>query len=89
MKYGRLTVVVPLALVLTACAHQPSPDVIGYDVPGFWVGLWHGFIAPFSLIGSFFDSSIRAYAFPNSGWWYDLGYVLGIGGILGGGASQT
>ncbi|RDJ94215.1 hypothetical protein B4Q13_16205 [Lacticaseibacillus rhamnosus] len=76
------------ALILAACAHQP-PVAYGQDIPGFFYGLLHGFIAPFSLIGSFFDASIRAYAFPNTGWWYDLGFVMGIGGLAGGGAKQT
>ena len=77
-----------VAFGLAACARQPPPAWAG-DVPGFWMGLVHGFIAPFSLIGHLFDHSIRVYAFPNSGGWYDFGYILGIGALLGGGASQA
>ena len=62
------------ALILSACAHQPQP--IAFDPPGFFSGLWHGFIILFSLIGSIF-SDIRIYAFPNSGGWYDFGFFLG------------
>ena len=69
------------ALILSACAHQPRP--IAFEPPGFFSGLWHGFIIIFSLIGSIF-SDIRIYAFPNSGGWYDFGFVLGSCAFLGG-----
>jgi len=61
--------------VLAGCAHQPSPDyyVTG---PGFWMGLVHGFVAlPSVVIGFFTD--VRIYAFPNVGWRYDLGFLIG------------
>ena len=79
-------IVLLTGLVLIACAAQPSPPYSG--APGFWWGVLHGFIAPSSLVGTFFDPTIRAYSFPNSGWWYDLGFVLGIG-ALGGGAGRA
>lgn len=75
------------AAVLFACATQPHPE--SYNPPGFWSGLLHGFTIVFSLIGSIFID-VRIYAFPNSGGWYDLGYVLGAASFLGGsGASAT
>jgi hypothetical protein len=82
---------VALALIGTAlagCAAQP----FGYaadPLPGFWWGLFHGAIAPFSLIGSFFDPAIRAYATPNIGWWYDLGFVVGLGTITSGAGASS
>jgi hypothetical protein len=42
----------------------------------------HGLISPFSLIGGLF-SDIRIYAFPNNGGWYDFGFMVGAGFILG------
>jgi hypothetical protein len=50
------------------------------------MGLLHGFLILFSLIGSFL-MDIRIYAFPNAGRWYDLGYFLGALMFLGGGAA--
>ena len=48
-----------------------------YDPPGFFMGIWHGLLAPWSLIARlFFD--IETYAFPNSGWFYDLGFLIGV-----------
>lgn len=89
MRSVRIVAITLLAaLALAACAAQPAPPDMG--TPGFLWGLLHGFIAPFSLIGSFFDPAIRAYAAPNSGWWYDFGFVLGLTALAGsgGGASR-
>jgi hypothetical protein len=83
----RRLIVLALTLTLAGCAAQPFVHV--GEAPGFWWGLLHGAIAPFSLIGSFFDPTIRAYATPNAGWWYDLGFVVGIGAVFGGGASTN
>jgi hypothetical protein len=61
------------------------PMVAGFEpIPGFWRGLWQGFIAPISFIVSLFTNEVRIYAFPNTGRWYDLGFMLGIGGFSGG-----
>jgi len=72
-----------LALFLNACATQPES---GSDVPGFLSGLLHGFLIFFSLIGSLF-MDIRIYAYPNSGWLYDLGFFIGAMAVLGGGGA--
>jgi hypothetical protein len=50
---------------------------------GFWGGLWHGFIAVFSWIGSLFSDDIAIYAVNNNGGWYDFGFLLGIGALTG------
>jgi hypothetical protein len=73
------------ALVTLACAHQPAPPTTG-DLPGFFSGVLHGFLMLFSLIGSLF-TDVRVYAFPNSGGWYDLGFVLGASMFWGGGGA--
>src|SRR5712664_1448472 len=62
------------ALMVTSCAHQPAPDA--YGPPGFFIGLLHGFLMLFSFVGSWF-TDVRIYAFPNSGGWYDFGYLIG------------
>jgi hypothetical protein len=71
-----LTVVVLLALIVSSCAIQTTAPVD--NPPGFFMGFIHGFISLFSLGGSIFWD-IRIYAFPNSGYWYDFGFVLGAG----------
>jgi hypothetical protein len=86
MPARALPILVLAGLALAACATQPTPT--GGDAPGFWLGFVHGVIAPFSLIASLFRE-VRLYAFPNGGGWYDLGFLLGIAGALGGGAKVT
>src|SRR4051794_25386393 len=76
-------IVIP-CLVLTACASQPLPE--GAGLPGFFTGIWHGWCAPFALIGHILSRDIRVYAFPNNGGWYDFGFVLGLVSLAGGGA---
>ena len=62
---------------LAACAGQPdAPDA---DLPGLFIGVWHGLIVPIALLAGLF-SDIRIYAFPNEGFLYDLGFVIGLSG---------
>jgi hypothetical protein len=82
----RTFVVVVVLALLAGCAHQPSPLPF-VDHPGFFSGIWHGLVAPFALVGHLF-TNVRVYAFPNSGGWYDLGFVLGIS-AWGGGAAAS
>ena len=85
MKRLALTGSLLVMLLAAGCAHQPAPPAS--DLPGFFLGLLQGYISLFSLIGSlFFD--IRIYAYPNSGWWYDLGFILGVMAFYGSG-TQT
>jgi len=73
------------ALALAGCATQGTPPEP--SVPGFWLGLVHGAIAPFALIGHLFDHAIRIYAVPNSGGWYDFGFLIGLSVVWGGGGA--
>ncbi len=54
------------------------------DPAGFFWGIWHGWIAPISLIIGLFDHNIRVYETMNSGWWYDLGFYIAIISGFGG-----
>jgi hypothetical protein len=83
-RLGLLIVLLTSALLLQACATQPGPPTV--DPPGFLMGLLHGFLILFSFIGSIF-TDVRIYAFPNSGGWYDFGYLLGAMTFLGGGGA--
>jgi hypothetical protein len=42
------------ALILTACAATQDSAAIAAQAPGFWLGLWHGFIFPIAWIVSLF-----------------------------------
>lgn len=64
------------AVFALSCARQPAPSGDTGAVMSFVTGLVQGFIMLFSLIASWF-TDVRIYAYPNSGFWYDIGYVIG------------
>lgn len=77
-----LILLVVLATLLTGCADHLVPIVSELDsTAGFFTGVWHGFCAPFAIVGHIFDNSIVVYQTPNNGGWYDFGFVLGVGGF--------
>ncbi len=83
---ARLVLTAALFAALAACATQ-APDAVQStaQAPGFWWGLWHGFVFPWAWIGSLFVDDIAVYAVPNRGGWYDFGFFVGIT-VLGGGS---
>jgi len=69
-----------LLLVLTACtAGGRTAD----DPAGFFLGIWHGWIAPFVLIVSIFNRDLMIYETYNIGFWYNLGFYMAIVGGVG------
>lgn len=68
--------------ILSSCA----PGNIRFDLApaGFWAGLWHGFISLFTFIISLFNDQVTIYEVNNSGWPYNLGFILGIMIFYGG-----
>ena len=50
---------------------------------GFWAGLWHGLIMPFTFIISLFSMDVRIYETHNNGVWYDWGFFVGASSSLG------
>jgi hypothetical protein len=54
------------------------------DPAGFLWGIWHGWLAPLTLIIGIFDHNIRVYEIYNSGWWYDFGFYMAIVAGFGG-----
>lgn len=68
-------------LCLSACTFAGDSSTLTAGTPGFLMGLWHGLVAPLSLIARFF-LDIEMYALPNSGVTYDLGFLIGIVGAI-------
>jgi len=76
--------ILSLALLLAGCF--PGAGSYGPTEPaGFFSGVWHGWIAPVSLIVGLFKDGVRIYEPYNTGWWYDFGFyiavIAGFGGI--------
>lgn len=84
-----LVLTVVLAVVLAACAAGANPAAgvtsEGGEVAGFWLGLWHGIIAPVTFVISLFTDNVSLYEVHNNGNWYDFGFVVGAGILFGGG----
>jgi hypothetical protein len=84
-----LLLVAALLVALAGCAAGPNtlkgtPDPEG-RVAGFWLGLWHGIIAPVTFIISLFSNKVQIYDVHNNGGWYNFGFILGVMIIFGGG----
>jgi len=54
-----------------------QPDA-GGRVARAGAGLWHGIIAPVTLIISFFNSDVQMYEVHNAGSEYNIGFLLGV-----------
>ncbi|MFC1561644.1 hypothetical protein ACFL6I_03605 [candidate division KSB1 bacterium] len=72
-----------IPLIASGCVPGDGARTPG-DPAGFFSGIWHGWIAPVSLIWGFFNPMIRLYEQYNSGWWYDFGFYIAIIGGFGG-----
>jgi len=78
-----LVVIILMILLLSACA--PGMTDHGPDKrAGFFWGIWHGWIAPVSLIISLFRPEVSIYEPNNTGFGYDLGFYLAVVGGFGG-----
>lgn len=81
-KIGLLVMILVCLFVLTGCL----PGDMKYDEKpaNFLSGIWHGWVAPVSLIFGFFNKTTRVYEAMNTGWWYDFGFYIAILGGFGG-----
>ncbi|MBM3404514.1 MAG: hypothetical protein FJY10_06455 [Bacteroidetes bacterium] len=90
MKNNQFIKWIPLILMalifLTSCA----PGNLRFnDAPaGFWAGLWHGLISLVTFIISLFNDQVGIYEMNNTGWSYNLGFIIGIM-IFYGGSSKS
>ena len=71
-------------LVLTGCLAgetEYAPDT----PPGFFVGVWHGWLAPISLLLRLFGrEEVRMYETLNAGIGYDIGFYMAVISGFGG-----
>lgn len=75
-------------MVLSACAQgmneQLDTSTAQGVIAGFWLGLWHGIIAPITFLISLFTTNVRMYEVHNVGRLYDFGRVIGLTIAFGG-----
>jgi hypothetical protein len=68
---------------LSGCIPGDGTSTVTNPANFLW-GIWHGWLAPLTLIISIFDKNIHMYEVANSGFWYDLGYYMAIISGFGG-----
>jgi hypothetical protein len=76
-----------ILLVFITTLSSCAPNGYESNEAGFISGIWHGFIIAFSIIGKLFGADIGIYAEHNTGFFYWLGFIFGIGGFGGGGSA--
>lgn len=82
-KIFLIFIIISVVFILNSCA--PGSGANTSDNPaGFFTGVWHGWIAPVSLIWGIFNKTIRVYEPINTGWFYDFGFYIAIIGGFGG-----
>jgi len=82
--YILILALIILTLMITGCV-PGNPRFSSENPAGFFWGIWHGWIAPISIVIGLFDNGVRLYESDNTGWFYDLGFyisiIAGFGGI--------
>jgi len=90
-----LVAVLAGAVLLTLGACVPTanevivPAQLTGESAGFLLGLWHGVTVPFTFVVSLFNDSVGIYEIHNTGWPYNLGFVLGAMSSGGGAATGS
>ena len=79
----KIVVVVAVVIVLSGCLPGHSRYTVDRPAGFFW-GVWHGWVAPVSLIAGLFVENVRLYETTNTGWWYDFGFYIAIISGFGG-----
>jgi hypothetical protein len=72
-----------LLALMTSCAPGDGANTVE-NPAGFFSGVWHGWIAPVTLVVSIFNKNIGIYEVNNVGFWYNFGYYMAIISGFGG-----
>jgi hypothetical protein len=84
--------IIILTLIFLNCApgnEEWNQEINPGNKAGFWAGIWHGAIIIITFIVSLFTDDVGLYEINNTGWPYNLGFIIGlnisIGGMFSGG----
>ena len=82
-----------LILAVASCAPSAN-EAVNTASPsgssaGFLLGLWHGLIIIFTFVVSLFNQSVGVYEVHNTGWPYNLGFVIGVLSAIGGAGAKA
>jgi hypothetical protein len=81
-KIGQICILGIIMMTLTGCLPGDGRANVVAPANFLW-GIWHGWMAPLSLIVSIFTENIRIYEVYNTGFWYDFGFYMAILGGFG------
>lgn len=84
MKKAHLSALL-LAFLVTCTFSSCAPAGYTSKEHGFLSGLVHGLVFVFALVGKLLGMDVGLYATHNTGFFYWLGFIIGIGGLGGGG----
>ncbi|MBM7560691.1 hypothetical protein [Fusibacter tunisiensis] len=82
-RFFMIVLMLFVVLALTACVPGDGKNT-SEDPAGFFWGIWHGWLAPLSLIIGIFNKNIRVYEVFNTGWAYDVGFYMAVISGFGG-----
>lgn len=91
-KYLLFGLVLIIALVLISCApgnERWDQEINPGHNAGFWAGIWHGLIIIITFIISLFTRHVGIYEVSNTGWPYNIGFIIGLMISLGGAFRST
>lgn len=74
----KLAVIMAICLLLLSACAPGVNNRTEDNRAGFFSGIWHGWIAPVTLIWQLFNSDVRIYEVYNTGWTYDFGFYMAI-----------
>ncbi|MDC7224684.1 MAG: hypothetical protein PQJ60_13145 [Spirochaetales bacterium] len=81
-KFLKTVLLISAFLFLASCVPGDGKATVSHPANFLW-GIWHGWVAPFSLLFSIIQKNITIYEVYNTGFWYDLGFYMGILGGFG------
>ena len=88
MKYKKIIFAIILVIILPILLNGCIPDDGSYTTgspAGFFAGIWHGIIVWITFfIGLFTKGEYTIYEAINTGWSYNLGFLLGVSSGIGG-----
>ena len=85
----RIAVAFAALMLVAGCAAGDNNEWTDADPAGFFAGLWHGALLIIALIVSFFTNDVTIYEISNTGTAYNIGFVLGILIVSGGGTKVS
>jgi len=87
-RYLVVGLILVVALMFLSCApgnERWDQEINPSNMAGFWAGIWHGLIIVITFIVSLFTKEVGLYEINNTGWPYNLGFLIGLFISIGGG----